>query len=322
MGAARWKYYDYVVMVLFAAVVVGVSLNWYQGSSSVFDRDLVDLTFRGWHYSLGVLSFIAALAALVTVCVKARVAPGDALGRWYTQGSLLVVLGGFVTLFALVRVAMDPVEWDVPFYGHGPGAFVTLGAGLLIVVCGWLALRDKPGAPAGPIAPTPMAAQRPLQTKGGWQLSGRVNAARWRYYDYAIMILFVVVAVGVSLHWYTASEWDRGPDSAFPSAYSGWRYYYGVLAFIAALAALVTVCAKALLSPGERLANWHAHGVLLMVLAVFVVAFSLVHLVQDPGEWDIPGGHPGVGCYVTLAAGLLMIVSGYLSYRDRSPVPA
>jgi hypothetical protein len=76
------------------------------------------------------------------------------------------------------------------------------------------------------------------------------------------------------------------------------------------------------LPPGERLANWHAHGIILAALGAFVAAFAFVHLLQDGGEWDIPGGHPGLGAYVTLGAGLLMVVCGYLAYRDRSPVPA
>jgi hypothetical protein len=165
MNAARLKNYDYGVMGLFVLTLIGVSLSWYTVSVSLGGQS-VGAGDSGWHYALGVLSFVAALAALIVVCLKVAIAPGGALPGWYKEGIFLMALGGLVALFAFIGFFDKPggVGVDIGVLGlhigYGAGIFLTLVAGLLVAGCGFLALGDRSAASAG-------AAQAPIAGPGG-----------------------------------------------------------------------------------------------------------------------------------------------------------
>lgn len=159
MDFSRLKAYDYGVVGLFILTIVAVSLNWYSVSQELLDQKF-SLGLNGWHYGLAVFTFIFMLAAVVVVFVKLSFAPGSALPSWFKEGILLMGLGGLTTLFALIRVIDVPISWELVGGGRGPGGFIALGAGLLLVGCGYLAYADRSLVTAPPAGPRPVDAAR------------------------------------------------------------------------------------------------------------------------------------------------------------------
>jgi Double zinc ribbon len=143
MAAGRLRSYDYGVLGLVVLTVIGVSLSWYTGPG---------WGLTGWNSfavgPFGILAFVAALAAAVTVENKALFPRGAAPPHWYKEGQIVMVLGGLIALFALIRIAAKPEGGEVMHYGAG--VFITLVAGLLIVGCGYLSYRDRVGARSCP----------------------------------------------------------------------------------------------------------------------------------------------------------------------------
>jgi hypothetical protein len=159
MSAGRFKNYDYGVVGLFALVLVGVSLSWYTVSIS-FENQSLEGGVSGWHYAWGILAFVAALIALMVVCVKGLLVPGSLLPGWYKQGPIVMGLGDLVTLFAVIGFIQKPGRGvdllGIVKVGYGVGIFLTLIAGLLMGGCGILARRDRSGASSGTPSPSGM----------------------------------------------------------------------------------------------------------------------------------------------------------------------
>jgi hypothetical protein len=161
MDFSRFKNYDYGVMGLFILTIIGVSLSWYSVSLSFEGESFGGAGASGWEFSLGVLSFIVALAALVWVGIKAFFPSRAGIPGWYREGIVLMALGGLMTLFGLIRIIDKPGGDD--FFGvdvnYGAGIFITFVAGLLIIGCGYLANSDKSLA-------LPQAARAPMAGPG------------------------------------------------------------------------------------------------------------------------------------------------------------
>jgi hypothetical protein len=177
MGTGRLKNYDLGVIGLFVLVIVGVSLNWYRLVVPMAGGSL-SAGGSGWHYGLAIGAFIAALLAVVVVVVKVILLGSDSgLPVWYHQGYFLNALGGLVTLFSVGALFRKPVElMGVGALGlrltYGAGLFITMVAGLLITVCGYMARNDLSIRPRPPRpAPTP---RRPTT-------AGRKKASEVRY---------------------------------------------------------------------------------------------------------------------------------------------
>jgi hypothetical protein len=152
MGPGRFKSYDYAVLGLFALVVIGVSLSWYTISVTLEDQ-VLGAADSGWHYTWGILAFVAALIAVIMVLGKAASAQSGSLPRWYKQGPIVIGLGDLVTLFAIIGFIDRPGRgvdvFGLVSIGYGAGIYLTLVAGLLMGGCGVLALLDKLRATAG-----------------------------------------------------------------------------------------------------------------------------------------------------------------------------
>lgn len=157
MSFSRFKVYDWGVIALFVLIIIGVSLSWYSISLSIGDEDLGSAGISGWDLSLGVMSFIFALLALVWVGLKAVIAPRGPYPYWYLEGIVLIVIGFLIAVFALIRILDRPGGDE--FYGIGiglgAGVFITLIAGVLMAVCGYLAHTDGTMASAGPAGGSP-----------------------------------------------------------------------------------------------------------------------------------------------------------------------
>jgi hypothetical protein len=82
-----------------------------------------------------------------------------------------------------------------------------------------------------------------------------MSAGRFKSYDYAVLVLFVVVLVGVSLSWYTVSL--SYEDTNLAGGVGGWHYAWGILAFVAGLFALIVAGIKGLVGPDALLPGWY-----------------------------------------------------------------
>lgn len=166
MDFSRLKIYDYGVIGAFILTLIGVSVNWYALTAEVLDQTFSE-GLSGWHYALGVFAFVFALLALVVVLVKLLLAPAAALPSWYKEGVFLIGLGGLIALFALIAIIDLPLEWEFLGGGRSAGVFITLVAGVILVVCGAMAYLSQPlVSRRDGRATAPAAAQHPAASAG------------------------------------------------------------------------------------------------------------------------------------------------------------
>ena len=178
-------------------------------------------------------------------------------------------------------------------------------------------LRSDRG-PAPLMAAAPFADAEPRGSLG-WRCW--MSAGRFKSYDYAVVGLFVLVLIGVSLSWYTVSLSYQ--DASLEGGAGGWHYAWGILAFIAGLFALIVAGLKGLVEPGALLPGWYKEGPLLMGLGDLVALFAIIGFLDKPGggvesigELGFKVGY-GAGIYLTLIAGLLIGVCGLVARFDQ-----
>jgi hypothetical protein len=152
-----------------------------------------------------------------------------------------------------------------------------------------------------------------------------MSAGRFKSYDFAVIGLFVLVLVGVSLSWYTVSLSYQ--DTSLEGGAGGWHYAWGILAFIAGLFALIVAGLKGLVGPDTLLPGWYKEGPLLMGLGDLVALFAIIGFLDKPGggvenigDLGLKVGY-GVGIYLTLIAGLLLGVCGLVARLDQRARP-
>jgi len=94
-----------------------------------------DLAIPGWNFPLGILAVVLTAAA-VSLVVDRR----DQLYEWRKRSILLALPGLMVAACALGHLLRPAVWWDMPYGHHGPGGYVTLAGGLLMLLDGLLLL--------------------------------------------------------------------------------------------------------------------------------------------------------------------------------------
>jgi hypothetical protein len=146
-----------------------------------------------------------------------------------------------------------------------------------------------------------------------------MSPGRFKSYDYAVLGLFVLVVICVSLSWYTISVTLQ--DQNLGAADSGWHYIWGILAFVAALTAAVMVLGKTASAQGGTLPRWYKQGPIVIGLGDLVTLFAVIGFIDRPGRGvDVSGlvsiGY-GAGIYLTLIAGLLIGGCGVMALLDK-----
>jgi hypothetical protein len=182
---------------------------------------------------------------------------------------------------------------------------------------------------------------------------------RWKTWDFVVMAVFVLTIIGVSLTWWSydtggglgsaedmmgaaleemgmsledvealgldmdqlleeyAAEasadvgWDTGVD--------GWKFNSLVFVFLFSLIGLLWVVLKAFFPINRPLPNWYREGLGIMILGGLMTFISFLRLVVPP-----EGGHsmwnPGAGAFITLIVSVVMLVAGFLMWKDKSGV--
>ena len=146
-----------------------------------------------------------------------------------------------------------------------------------------------------------------------------MRAGRFKSYDYAVLVLFVLVVIGVSLSWYTISL--KYESTSIEAGAGGWHYAWGILAFVAGLFALIIAGLKGLVGPDGVMPGWYKEGPLLMGFGDLVTLFAIIGFLDRPGHGAIGGvgidiGY-GLGIYLTLIAGVLLGACGIIARFDK-----
>lgn len=119
-----------------AAVILTLStfMGWYSGSD-----DGIVLSAIGWHTGvLGKLVLVTGLAVLGLLVLRAT---GFELPPSVPVGMIIAGLGGAGTAFALIRVIQIPD--DYVGFGRSVGVWISLAAGVLLIVAGLLKAGEE-----------------------------------------------------------------------------------------------------------------------------------------------------------------------------------
>ena len=115
-------------------LAVSAFTGWYTGA----EANGLTLSVTGWHTgALGKLVFFVGLATLILEALRGA---GIELPATVPDRLVLVALGAFATIFALIRLLSVPDTYFVST-SRGIGIYISLLAALALVVAGLL--RDE-----------------------------------------------------------------------------------------------------------------------------------------------------------------------------------
>jgi hypothetical protein len=110
-------------------------MSWYSGSD-----DGPTIAVIGWHVGvLGKLVFFIGLAVLALWGLREA---GYELPAAVPESLILIGLGSLATTFVLIRLISVPDEF-FPYTGRGIGLWVSLLAGLAVIVAGLLEASEE-----------------------------------------------------------------------------------------------------------------------------------------------------------------------------------
>lgn len=149
----------------------------------------------------------------------------------------------------------------------------------------------------------------------------------WKNYktwDFAVMGLFVLWIIGLSVSWWKVSVPDElggflGLGGTLASA-NGWDSGLLVFGFILTLAALLVVLLKAVLPRDGGYPKWYMEGLGVIALSILPLLFAIIRLADSPGGGGFGNDilSRGAGGFITLIAAILMLVAGILMFLDKS----
>lgn len=162
MNLGRMKKWDWGVIIAFVVTIVGVSIPWWKakigellggleealgelgGLAGAAVPDVPSTNALGWDIDAGVAAFVFALFAALWVLAKILLPAAGPLPKWYMEAWPVLIFGAVIALCGLIGTA------DAPYGGFDawawrPGALITLIAGLAILGCGYVMLKDKTG---------------------------------------------------------------------------------------------------------------------------------------------------------------------------------
>jgi hypothetical protein len=154
INIGRLKKWDYGVAIAFLLVFIADFIPWWKSKVADAIGDLggllgagapdFSLSFWGWDFGAGKAAFSFALFGLLWVLAKTLLPAEKSLPKWYAEAWGVLVFGGIVALCGLIGTV------DAPGGGFSawtwlPGALIVLVAGLGMVYCGYMMLRDKSG---------------------------------------------------------------------------------------------------------------------------------------------------------------------------------
>jgi len=205
---------DWVVFAGFLAMSIGNTLAWYAPADWLYHwytlsgfRSILShwrtgfLSPAGWDSPYGMYSWLAALLAVLVVCLSAGVIPRLHIKMWRRVPLILKCLGGFALLLVLIGLVVTPHPYgssDQYMFGAGI-VFSLLGAAVIVVgslfrgrepadvVAPSAAWGTKPPSPAVASAPGPGTVKKAAALAGTASAvvgnaaqSAKVSLTEWR----------------------------------------------------------------------------------------------------------------------------------------------
>ena len=127
------------LLTLIAGLVLALSAftDWYAGSET---GSSFTLSVIGWHTgALGKLVFFIGLAVLALVALREA---GIDLPATVPESLVVIALGSLATIFVLIRIISIPDKF-LPASGRGIGIWISLLAGLLVIVAGLVRASEE-----------------------------------------------------------------------------------------------------------------------------------------------------------------------------------
>jgi hypothetical protein len=110
-------------------------MSWYSGSD-----DGPTIAVIGWH--VGVLGKLVFFIGLAVLALSALREAGFELPASVPESLILIGLGSLATTLALIRLISVPDEF-FPYTGRGIGIWISLLAGLAVIVAGLLEASEE-----------------------------------------------------------------------------------------------------------------------------------------------------------------------------------
>jgi len=124
---------DWIVVVGFVLMIIGVSLKWYGWSASYKGFSFGSYNVSGWHFFVtGVVPWLLTLLAALVVLVKAI--PDLKFTLPFPEALSVMALGGVAFVLVLIRLIDSPASG----LSRGIGLFIGLIAAAVVVVGGFL----------------------------------------------------------------------------------------------------------------------------------------------------------------------------------------
>jgi len=130
--------------------------------------------------------------------------------------------------------------------------------------------------------------------------------------DWIVVAGFVLVLIGLSLHWYTVGGGIVGLGSV--GVTTGWDYGLGVFVFILTLIAAALVLLKAL--PSIKFTLPIPEALVVMVLGGLSVIFVLIRIIAKPNGAGIVHVGYAFGIFLTLIAAAVVTLGGFLKNSE------
>ena len=163
INLARLKKWDWGVVVAFVVTIVGVSIPWWKDKvtdvlggfmdeagelgeviGGAVAADVASVKVFGWDMDAGVAAFVFCLFAVLWVFSKVLLPADKPIPKWYMEAWGVLVLGGVVALCGFIGLFQAPYG-GFDLWSWLPGSLITFIAGLGVVFCGYMMLKDKSG---------------------------------------------------------------------------------------------------------------------------------------------------------------------------------
>jgi hypothetical protein len=151
VNIGRLKKWDWGVGIAFLVTFIANFIPWWKlKMPDLPGIDLgglvggLDTSVWGWDFGAGRAAFCFALFAVIWVAVKIILPANQSLPKWYAESWGVLGFGGIVTLCGIIAAA-DAPGGGFSSWSWRPGGLIVLVAGIVILYCGYMMLRDKSG---------------------------------------------------------------------------------------------------------------------------------------------------------------------------------
>jgi hypothetical protein len=132
MNLSKVSRNDWIVVVGFVLMLIGLSIKWYGASVTLYGVSIGG-SVNGWHFFVtGIIPWLLTLIAALIVLIKA--VPDLKFSLPFPEALSIMGLGGVAFVLVLIRLIDAPGSG----LGRGVGLFIALIAAAIVAVGGFL----------------------------------------------------------------------------------------------------------------------------------------------------------------------------------------